>query len=51
MALVNERHAAARFGENGAQRELADSIHGVHDHFERGIADGFEIDQLLTAST
>ena len=47
VALVNERHAAARFGQDGAQGELADAVHGVHDHLEAGIADGLKIDELL----
>ena len=47
VALVNERHAAARFGQDRAQRELPHAVHRIHDHLEPGLADGFEVDQRL----
>ena len=47
VALVNERYTAARFGQDRAQRELPNPVHGVHDHLETGIADGLKIDQGL----
>ena len=47
VALVNERHTAARFGQDRAQGELPNPVHGVHDHLETGIADGLKVDQAL----
>src|ERR1019366_3301173 len=47
VALVNERHTAARFGQDRAQRELPNTVHGIHDHLEAGIANGLKIDQGL----
>ncbi len=47
MPFVDECHPAARFGEDGAQRELAHAVHRVHDHLEAGLADGVEVYQGL----
>ncbi len=45
VPLMDERHAAAGFGEHRAESELADAVHGVYDDFEPGVANGREVDQ------
>ena len=45
VALVNERHPAARLGENRAQRQLPDAVHRIDDDLEPGAADRVEINQ------
>ena len=47
VALVDKGHAAARFGQDRAERELADAVHRVDDHLETGIADRLQVDQLF----
>src|SRR5271157_447367 len=47
MALVQEGDAAAGFGENDAERKLADAIHQVDLELEPRLANRLEIDQPL----
>ena len=47
VPLVDERHAAARLGQDGSERQLANAVHRIDNHFQPGIADRFQVDQLL----